>query len=450
VQTARRLTGGKYSDVEKGLVSDGAYVILGQIASATGALVGVRVLTEVLEPEVFGSVTLVTGVVALALGISSGGIMQAILRMYPECSRSGTLNLLRAASAETLRTVTLWLAGTVAIVCLAYSIATRGNAWSSVLVPGLLIIETARLYQTTLLNAARRQRLMASWTGSESWVRVVFAVGMVYLAGASTEAVLAGYFLGTVALWACFLKATKASGPGTDGTQSPGSCPVKRHEELQKMKAQSIRYAKPLVPLGVLGWLSGQADRYIIAGLLGLTSAGQYGAIYGLVSRPFLLAGASMELIFRQVLYESVSSDDLRQARGVLSEWLGIVGVFGVLGVVGFSIFHPRIAAILLAQPYRDGAYLMPWIAAGYCLLLFAQVIERVCYATKETGAVLVVQTAGAGSSILLSTIGVLRSGLFGAAIAVPCYFGLQLSVSVVVAYRAARSQLDRVAMAKK
>ena len=436
--------------MQKDLISDGAHVVLGQIASAVGALVGVRVLTEVLEPEVFGSVTLVTGVIALALGISSGGMMQAILRMYPECLRSGTLDLLRAASAETLRKATLWLAGTLAIGCLAYSIATRGNPWPSVLVPGLLIVETARLYQVTLLNAAGRQRLMASWTGSESWVRIAFAVAMVQLTGANTEAVLGGYLLGTVVLWACFSKAANASRPGTQVAESYGNCPAKRNEELRSMKAQSIRYAKPLVPLGVLGWLSGQGDRYIIGGLLGLASAGQYGAIYGLVSRPFLMAGASMELIFRQVLYESVSSDDLRRARGVLSEWLGIVGLCGVLGAVGFSIFYSRIASILLAQPYRDGAYLMPWIAAGYCLLLLAQVIERVCYATKETGAVLFVQTAGAVSSILLSTIGVLRSGLFGAAIAVPCYFGLQLSVSLVVAYRAARGHLDRVTMARK
>jgi O-antigen/teichoic acid export membrane protein len=436
--------------VEKGLISDGAYVILGQVASAVGALVTVRVLTEVLEPDVFGSVTLVTGVVALALGISSGGMMQAILRMYPECSRGGTLDLLRAASAETLRKATLWFAGTLAIGCLAYSTATRGSPWPCVLVPGLLIIETARLYQVTLLNAAGRQRLMASWTGSETWVRIVFAVAMVHLTGANTEAVLGGYLLGTVVLWACFLKAASASRPETQVAELHDNCPVRRHEELRSIKAQSIRYAKPLVPLGVLGWLSGQADRYIIGGLLGLASAGQYGAIYGLVSRPFLTAGNSVELIFRQILYESVSSDDLRRARGVLSEWLGIVGVFGVLGLVGFSIFYSKIAAILLAQPYRDGAHLMPWIAAGYFLLLFAQVIDRVCYATKKTGAVLFVQSVGAISSILLSTIGVLWSGLSGAAAAVPCYFGLQLCVSLVVAYRAARSHVRRVAIAKK
>jgi O-antigen/teichoic acid export membrane protein len=434
--------------VDKGLISDGAYVILGQIASAAGALVGVRLLTEVLEPRVFGSVTLLTGVVAFGQGITALGTLQAILRMFPECSRNGTVDLLRVASAKTLTKSTLWVALALAIGCLTYSFAFRGNPWSFVLVPGLLVIETVRLYHITLLNAARQQRLMASWIGIESWVRPIVALTIVYLVGANTQAVLGGFLVGTGVVWVCFSKAIGASHSGTRLAEIPAGSFAKRYEDLQGIEAEIIRYAKPLVPLGALGWLSGQADRFIIGGLLGLASAGKYAAIYGLVSRPFLMAGASVELIFRQFLYESVSSGDLRRARHVLGEWLGIVGALSVLGVIGFSAFYPKIAAILLAEPYREGASMVPWIATGYCLLLFAQVIERICYATKETGSVLLIQSAGALSSIPFSTIGVLWWGLCGAAIVVPGYFGLQLVVAIVFAYRSVRRHFHLITMA--
>ena len=435
--------------MENNLVSDGTHVVLGQTISAAGTLVGVRLLTEVLEPEVFGSVGLITGVVALTLGVSSGATMQAVLRMFPDCSRKGTLDLLRVTSTSILRTWTLLFAGILSFGCLTYFLATQLNPWLLALVPGLLIIDTARAYQVTLLNAARRQRLMATWLGAETWIRSLLAFAGVKIIGPSAEAVLAGYFVGSWVLW-LYLKRAAASHSGPLVSQVPGDPSVERADDLRRLRDELKRYVRPLVPLAIVGWISGQADRYIIGGLLGLASAGQYAAIYGLVSRPFLMLGATIELIYRQVLYEAVSADDLRRSQSVLLEWLAIVGVLSVLGLVGFSFFYSKIALILLAEPYRAGAYLMPWIASGYCLLLLAQVIERVCYATRETGAVLLIQTAGAISSVPISTIGVLRSGLSGAARAVPAYFGLQLALTLTFTYRIARNYLQSAAVAKK
>ena len=45
--------------------SEGIWVVGGQAARAVGLLVGVRVLTELTGPEVYGTVSLLTGGVAL-------------------------------------------------------------------------------------------------------------------------------------------------------------------------------------------------------------------------------------------------------------------------------------------------------------------------------------------------------------------------------------------------
>ena len=369
--------------------------------------------------------------------------------MFPECSRKGTLDLLLLTSTRILRAWTLLFAGFLSFGLLTYSLATHLNPWLLALVPGLLIIDTARAYQITLLNAARRQRLMATWLGAETWIRSLLALAGVMVIGPNTEAVLAGYVLGSWLLW-LYLKRAAASHSVQRVSRVPGDPSVERADDFRRIRDELKRYARPLVPLAIVGWISGQADRYIIGGLLGLASAGQYAAIYGLVSRPFLMLGATIELIFRQVLYEAVSADDLRRTQSVLLEWLVIVGVLSVLGVVGFSFFYSKIASILLAESYREGAHLIPWIASGYCLFLLAQVIERVCYATRETGAVLLIQTTSAISSVPISTIGVLCSGLSGAARAVPAYFGLQLALTLAFTYRIARDYLQSAAVVRK
>lgn len=428
--------------MEKGFVSDGVYVGLGQFASAVGTLVGVRLLTEVVDQSVFGEVALIMGVVGLVQGVSSLGLAQAVLRMYPECARNATLDLLLAVSSSTLWKWLLWLASAMGTGCLIYSVATRGSVWLTVLVPGLLITESVRLYHVTLLNAARRQPLMALWMGTESWVRAGCALAAVFAIGANADAVLGGFFVGTGVLWLSFVRAVERSVPGQAVSPFRLGWSSEKHEEFCRIQTEVIRYTRPLFPLGLVGWLSGQADRYIIGGFLGLASAGQYAATYGLVSRPFLMIGASVELIFRQFLYEAVSSGDLGKGKRVLAEWLGIIGVFGILGVVGFSVFSSRIADVLLAEPYRETSHLMPWIAAGYLLFLLAQVVERICYAAKDTDSVLIIQCSGAALSILVSTIGVAWFGLVGAAGAVPVYFGLQLCVALALGYRSARNHL--------
>jgi O-antigen/teichoic acid export membrane protein len=156
------------------------------------------------------------------------------------------------------------------------------------------------------------------------------------------------------------------------------------------------------------------------------------------------MAGGSIELALRQILYESVSSGDMRQARKVFWEWFAIVGIIGTLGILGLSVLHKEIAFLVLAEGYREGAYLMPWIGIGYGLLLLAQVLERVCYATKDTGSVLFIQSAGAILSIPISVVGVLWFGVAGAAAAVPCYFGLQFAIALICACRAARTHTGR------
>ncbi len=431
--------------MKKEVLSDGAWVVLGQVSSAAGTLVAVRALTEVLEPAVYGSVALITGVVTLALGVSASGTLQAVLRLFPECTQEGRLDLLYGAASRTLTRMTLWFSAALAGACILYSIVTHSNPWAFVLVPGFLAVETLASFQLTLLNAAQQQRLMAVWLGVASWLRALSALAGVKFAGANTEAVLWGYLVGSGLLVGAFSKAARA--PFSRKRPDCGSrCfSLRRREDFQALEAEITRYGMPLAFLGLVGWLSGQADRYIIGGLLGLSSAGQYAAIYGLVGRPFLMAGGSIELVLRQIFYESVTECDLRAARRIFMGWLGSVGILAALGVLGFSFFHSRLSFIFLAEPYRENAFVMPWIAIGYALLLFAHVLERVCYATKETGAVLFIQSVGAISSIPISLAGVLWSGIAGAAAAVPCYFGLQVVIALVCACRAARAYSARM-----
>src|SRR5690349_21635922 len=80
------------------------WVATAQLTSAIGALVTVRVLTEVLTPEKFGILTLALGIVTFGQALLCTPILQALLRYYPEVkARNGAATLCATAKGIIVR-----------------------------------------------------------------------------------------------------------------------------------------------------------------------------------------------------------------------------------------------------------------------------------------------------------------------------------------------------------
>lgn len=173
-----------------------------------------------------------------------------------------------------------------------------------------------------------------------------------------------------------------------------------------------------------------------------MDAAGIYAAAYALVSKPFLMISAAIELALRQSYYHAVSvQDDLAEAR-VMYTWIVSTLAASVLCLVVVVFWAEELAALLLGEKFRGGASLMPWIAGGYCLLALSNPFERRAYAYKKTINVLKIQVGSAITSVTVATIGTYYYGLVGAAWAVPVYFGCQLALSVYLTRELVRPSL--------
>lgn len=412
------------------VVIDGLWVFMGQGLTALGTLVGIRILTGIVKPEVFGAVALLMGVAALILGSFGTPLGQAAMRFYSRSETSNSVVPLRQVIRGMLRR--LVIPGSVPFIAAAgiYIFGWDGSWEVVVLLALLVIVDIVRTLECSLLNAARRQRPFALWVAAEAWARPLAAAVLVMVMGATTGAVLGGYALASVVVLAVVLVVMPRE--WFTGENSGGEVP-------KDMVRDISRYALPLVPLGLVAWVSGLTDRYLIGGMLGLAQAGIYVAAYGLVSRPFLMMGHIMELTLRPVYQNAVARNDLAKANRVLNTWLLLLvpvlslGFFVVLG------WHAQIAALLLGEKFRSGSHLMPWIAGGYAILVVSYVYEQVCYANGATRKILRVRLFGAGACLILTTVAILKAGLLGAAMAVPAYFSVQL-IAAVMAGTSARN----------
>lgn len=413
------------SALRRRLLREAAWVFAGQLSSAVGTMVGLRWLTEWVPPSVYGSVALANGVIALAQGLTVGPMMQAVLRFYPEYAAAGAVRALRWQVAASLYKPTLAVAAGLCVVVSAWSARIGEGALLGALCAALFLLEVLRTVAVAFLNAAREQRAMALLVGADAWARPLTAVAMVWLLGANAAAVLWGYDIGA-ALVLLFLHLCRRR-RGQLGFP-------KRPNELSGPigNRQLWRYAAPLIPLPLCGWVHGQSDRYLLGVWTGLEAAGLYAALYGLASRPFIMFAAGVELALRQPYYEKVSAGDRRGEWRLFWSWLTVVLGGSLVLLLLFLIFHRQLAALLLAADYRAQSSLMVWIAAGYTFSACTQVVERICYAWHDTRGVLLIQATGAVFSLAVAAPMVSSFGLPGAAWAAPIYFGIQLIVATV------------------
>ena len=400
---------------ERSLLSDGTWLTGLQALAVLGQLVGVRLLTEILPPAVFGEFSLWLGIVALAAAGLANPTMQAMLRYYPEYALQGNGWLVKTVAREQLVKLIAWTFPAF----LAGAISALMFGWANMTVLGLLIalvaVEIARMQSTALLNVVSAHRAYGIWLVAEAWGRPFLAWTLVKSLGVSLPLVLAGFLVASLCIWAVMRR----------------SVPHDRKVPAVVTARSALvdrfwKYSLPLLPLGLLGWVSGMADRYMISALLSPADVGLYVAIYGLASRPMLMFGGIVETTIRPAYQSALVEGDNRRAHNYLRKWAFLIVLGSLMAIALAWVGHPWLAHILLGEQYRSVSYLLPWIVGGYALYLQYQVVGRVCYAHGATLSILLVEGFGALLAIILGFICIKQAGLWGAALAVSLYYGAQ------------------------
>ena len=409
----------------RSLLSDGVWLTGLQGLAVLGQLAGIRLLTEILPPAVFGEFSLWLGIVALAAAGLANPTMQAMLRYYPEYVLQGNGGLVKTVARKQLVKLITWTLPAF----LASAIAALMFGWANMTVLGLLIalvaVEIARMKNAALLNAASAHRTYGIWAVAEAWGRPFLAWTLVKLMGVSLTLVLAGFLVASLCVWAAMRRFV------------PHDRTV--HIAITEQSALADRfwkYSLPLLPLGLLGWVSGMADRYMIGALLSPADVGLYVAIYGLASRPMLMFGGIVETTIRPAYQSALVEGDNRRARNYLRKWVLLIVLGSVMAIALAWAGHPWLAHILLGEHYRSVSYFLPWIVGGYALLALSDISTRVCYAHGATDRVLLIVLVGSISALIIGYTSIRAFGLHGAAMAVPLYFGAQLVISFSVSRR--------------
>jgi O-antigen/teichoic acid export membrane protein len=413
----------------QGIIGQGSWVIAGQAATGILTLGGNRLITQFVNPELYGAVNLLQNSLVLLRTLFCSPTLNAGLRYYPEAERGHYVSSLRAHLRRSLgRSVVpmeiLTIGGAI-LWCW-----TKGAPLDVVLGLALFVgADVSRTFEMSLFNAARRQRPAAILSAAETLVRPLLVVLGVLAFGPRIDVVMGALALSIGVTLVLLFAAFEPVGVGAPGkVLPPGVAPEMR------------RYAIPLIPIALMNWFTSVSDRYIIAWFSHNTfMVGVYAAGYGLVSQPFLLMHAVVALTLRPAYFSSVAGGNDVHARHVFRVWLFVSVMVCMAGVAAFYLGRTFAVDTFLGPRYRGAISFVPWIALGYLFYVVEQVLEQQLLAYKRTVAVLTAQTGGAIASVAVTIPCVLRFGAKGAAYACPIYFSIQCLIVAVLMWRSSR-----------
>jgi O-antigen/teichoic acid export membrane protein len=410
---------------ERRLFGDAFWALFGQLASALALLAGTRILTELVAPETYGQVALLNGFVALGVSLFSYPFICAGMRILPECQNRQERADLHGVVSDLTGNSTM-----VAIVFLvsggaAYGYLTHNDSWLYALAGILLAVTVRRELGIQLLIGERKQRGASLWQTTDSILRPVLSISLVWYLGRQAEWILLGYILASLVsntVWS-LIHRVKAD----DNKE-------RRPVRSRNFRRDVLTYALPLIPMELIFWLNGLGDRYVIGYMMTAADVGLYAATYLIINEAFNRSAMVLLRTFQPAYFQKCSQNRMKEGCKLLWLWIGCVTAMGIIGVSLLLLTKDWVATLLLAKSYHSAVALMPAIAVGSALHALGTVVGQPLLANKKTRLFLLGRVCGAMAAVISIPLMVKHYGLMGAAMANPIYYGVETLVLALLA----------------
>jgi O-antigen/teichoic acid export membrane protein len=408
----------------------------GQSIAAFGGLVGVRLLTQMLSPTIYGEVALGMTLALLVQQTTLSPLSVAFLRFFAPAREARTIG----AYSVAVRRLLLQASIAVAILGVACTIGLVGVAraeWIGVVLAAtaLSLCSGYNVALDSIQNAARHRLLVVVHQIANQWARFLVALSLIVAFEKTSAIVLAAYALvasatmcsRTLFLW------KRLGTPGDTANNSPEVA----HEMVVRMR----RYALPFATWGVFTWAFEASGRWALQLSSGATDVGLYAALWQIGQYPIVLFADAIATTVAPVVFARAGdgSDQLRlrDARRMNALVVGIMFTIAIAAAVGGLVFQDHIVALLVGPEYQAIAPLLPWAILAGGLFGCAQVAVLRILMSTDTRVLIAPKIGTAVAGVVLKVGGAYLMGLRGV-VAASVIFSLMYLVWVVALNRSA------------
>ena len=390
------------------LATEGAWIVFGQVASIVGALAGVRLLTELLDPSAYGELGLGMTAGALINQLILGPLSNGATRFYSSAIEqsdvSGYLAGIRDLLIKAASVIGLILFA--ALVCM---LATERASLIGITV-AVVIFANVSGYNAIIngiQNAARKRSVVALHQAAETWVRFFFAAAFIYAIHATSVVAVWGYIVGSILIGLSqyrYLRKTvnvcRDSSTSTDWSN------------------KMWKYSWPFGAWGIFTGLQIASDRWALGNFTTTQEVGLYVVLYQLGYQPVSTATGMAMQFLAPILYERVGNaqDNLRNNNAHKTTWhltLCALALTCFVSLFTFTFNH-QIFSIFVASEYSSVSKLLPWMIISGGVFAAGQVITLNMMSLMKTEAMMRAKIVTALLGITLNCAGAYLYGTVG------------------------------------
>jgi len=400
-------------------------VSLGQAAAIIGSLFGVRLLTGLLSPKVYGELALAMTASTLVSQVILGPISTGAMRFYGVAKDAGNFRDYLAAVCNLAFKATGTLLFVVVIV-VGLVLTWQAN-WVLLGVMALVfaLISGFNSVLSGIQNAARQRTVVAFHQGLETWLRFLIAAGLILWIGARSNVALLGYVLAVLIVFVSQLAFFKRF-VCTAEAHNPQGAKAKTQWEKQ-----IFNYSWPFAFWGVFTWVQMATDRWSLQLLGSGHDVGLYAALYQIGYYPISIAAGLVVQFVAPIMFQRAGdAENMQKMKHVYElNWYLIYIALGLtaFGFVIAFLFHDFIFRVFVAAEYWSVAYLLPWMVLAGGLFASGQTAVLNLLSFRETRPLILPKVVTATIGVGLNYLGAAMFGIPGVVAACIVFGGVYL-----------------------
>jgi O-antigen/teichoic acid export membrane protein len=418
---------------------EGGWVVAGQIASVLGSLLLVRVLTEHLNPALYGQLALGLTVATLMTQLVMGGVINAIGRFFVVAAEQRALHVyFRASQYLMLRATQVVFVIGVALVSGLYGFGFA--RWIPMSLAALLfaILTSYNAALSGIQNAARQRAVVAVHGGVDAWLKILFAWLVLKWWGSQVVDIVLAYvasaFLVNVSqLLTLRRKVTLA--------KEAVSAPV-----FAEWCGKMFRYSMPFATWGIFTWFQLVSDRWALEVFATTEDVGLYTVLFQIGVTPITIAATAVISFLAPILYGR-AGDALNPARTTnvrnITRQTMIASLFLTLCAFFLAVFlHSWVFQLLVSSRYFVVSHLLPWMVLAGGVFATGQILAIKLMSDMQPGLMAQAKIVTAVVGVCFNVFGAFFAGLYGVIVAQLAFSFLYFAWMVRVAFHA-RSTIE-------
>ncbi len=367
------------------LSKEAALVFVGQAVAGLGAVVSVRILTEILSPAVFGDVALSLTLVMI-LQYCYAGTSAAAMRFFVPALEAGQFDqYLQGAWRQHHRRGLLVIA--LAIIGLATFLLTGHAA----LIPlGLAAVVFAIVtayggFIDGMQNAARQRAVVAWHQGASSWLRLGCALLFVWSGYTSATCIVCGFAIAAAVAMGSqyiFYRHIRHQVARSDGHTAP-------RETSQDWYASMNSYSWPFLIWAIPAWLEFSSDRWFLDWFADPAQVGIYAALFQLAFLPVHTMSQLITQLAVPILFGRAGdlSDPARVAssRSLNTKLVMTALLWTALAASVVAMLQTPIGNLFLNRRYHTHLNLLPLMVLAAGIFAASQLAELYLVTANRT-----------------------------------------------------------------